>query len=176
VANSRNAVDKAGETPLHCAARAGSVDIVRALLDTAPAASATSNPLDLDVQSKKGDTALILACCWGHGAVASMLRQAGADETLTTRNGWDAAKWAAWFRKKGEKEKKEKAKKEKEKKACRPAPQKPDPADPGDGGTGGHPLPPTKKRRSQSPRRTPGPAGDTAAASSHLSTLSLQHK
>jgi ankyrin repeat protein len=54
----------------------------------------------LDVQSKKGDTPLILASCWGHVAVAQILIEAGADTTLTTRNGWDAARWAHWFTKK----------------------------------------------------------------------------
>ena len=97
MAHASNAMDKAGETPLHCAARAGSVGTVRALLATAAATAW------IDVQSKKGDTPLILARCWGHGVVATVLLEAGADETLTTKNGWDAAKWAAWFRKKDHK-------------------------------------------------------------------------
>jgi hypothetical protein len=33
-------------------------------------------------------------------AVAQILIEAGADTTLTTRNGWDAARWAHWFTKK----------------------------------------------------------------------------
>ena len=81
--------DKVGDLPLHHAARAGSIECSRALLEAQPA--------QLDVQSKKGDTPLILAACWGHTEVAEMLIGAGADQALTTRNGWTAQKWAAKF-------------------------------------------------------------------------------
>ena len=86
--------DKAGDGPLHHAARAGSAECVRALLAAAPDRAAM-----LDAQSKKGDTALILAACHGHAALAALLVAAGADEALTTRNGWDEARWAADWRK-----------------------------------------------------------------------------
>ena len=82
-------VSKVGDTPLHEAARAGSIECCSLLL----AASAD----ELDVQSKKGDTPLILGACWGHAAVCDLLRAAGADETLATRNGWTADRWAAKF-------------------------------------------------------------------------------
>ena len=89
-------LDSAGETPLHCAARAGNIQICQLLM------AVSTQPLN--VQSKKGDTPLILAACHGHVELDSWLREAGADATKTTRNGRDAAGWAVWYQKKVSKE------------------------------------------------------------------------
>ena len=84
-------LDKAGENPLHYAARSGRLQQCQSLLEL----SLSSNMLD--VQSKgKGDTPLILAVCWGFSEVAHLLKEAGADTTKTTRNGWNAERWAGW--------------------------------------------------------------------------------
>jgi hypothetical protein len=81
------AVDKSGETALHGAVRAGSPESLAYLL-AAPSAA-------LDAQSRgKGDTALILACCHAQQECRALLEAAGVDRTLTTRNGWDAERWA----------------------------------------------------------------------------------
>ncbi len=82
-------VDKSGETALHAAARAGHSAILEALL------ASHSGHAMLDKQSRgKGDTALILAACHAHPECRALLEAAGADPTLTTRNGWDAERWA----------------------------------------------------------------------------------
>lgn len=93
--------DKSGETALHKAGRLGSAECCRALLSHPAVAQMDVADFNstLNAASKgKGDTALILASCWGHRAVSSLLEhEYGADPEPTTRNGWNAARWAAWW-------------------------------------------------------------------------------
>jgi ankyrin repeat protein len=117
------AKDKSGENALHHAARAGLPSICRLVLQFAK----QSNPDTclLDAQSiGKGDTPLILAACWGHTECDCALREAGADADLTTRNGWDAVRWAQWFERsakdKGAKKKEKKKKKNEKQKQPQP--------------------------------------------------------
>jgi ankyrin repeat protein len=107
------AKDKSGENALHHAARAGLARLCALILRLA-------HPSDpdrciLNEQSiGKGDTPLILAACWGHEDCDSFLRAEGADADLTTRNGWDAARWAQWWQRSvKDKEKKQKKKQKK---------------------------------------------------------------
>ena len=59
----------------------------------------------LDKQSTgKGDTAMILAGCHGHDAVAQVLRSAGARADIATRNGWRYEDWAKWYLRKAKHE------------------------------------------------------------------------
>jgi ankyrin repeat protein len=70
-----SSVDKAGETPLHLAVRAGNIECCKVLLDSSVIKSAQQAPID--VQSKKGDTPLILAACWGRDHIFNLLLAAG---------------------------------------------------------------------------------------------------
>jgi ankyrin repeat protein len=68
-------------TPLMVATAGGELEIVRCLLDH-PSAAATINRRDQD-----GETALWYACYLGHGGVARLLLERGADPTMASNDG-----------------------------------------------------------------------------------------
>ena len=70
--------DNAGWTPLHAAARTGSVEVARVIMEALPAGGA-------DAAGPDGQTALHRAAFWGHTELVSALLEGGA-----TRNKFDA--------------------------------------------------------------------------------------
>ena len=77
-------------TPLHRAAVVGSLEEVRRFL--------LSCPQSLDVMSKAGKTALMVAADRGHLEVVTALLRAGAQLELQDESGWTALIWAARHR------------------------------------------------------------------------------
>eukprot|EP00891_Asterochloris_glomerata_P006965 jgi/Astpho2/6965/fgenesh1_pg.00107_%23_34_t len=78
------------DRPLHIAVRRGFTGAVVALVEAAKNNPSDRDPLDmeqrlhklLDARSEKGETALMLACAYGHPDVVSYLLKSGADPTL----------------------------------------------------------------------------------------------
>jgi ankyrin repeat protein len=90
-------LDKSGEHALHVAARNGHLAICKLLVES----NGGQESKFLDAQSKgKLDTPLILAASWGHEDCMQYLKEQGADTTLVTRNGTDAAGWLRRARRK----------------------------------------------------------------------------
>jgi ankyrin repeat protein len=92
--------DKGGETILHHAARAGCIGCCRTVLLAAKRHCNIAGLINATTKGK-GDTALILAASWGHEDCMRLLcDEHDADQAMTTRNGWNAARWLqAWFAK-----------------------------------------------------------------------------
>lgn len=71
-----------GESPLHTAARNGSVSIIQQLVDA---------KCDLDIQNKEGLSALHIACQNKNGGAVLQLLKAGADPKLLNKEGLTAS-------------------------------------------------------------------------------------
>lgn len=71
--------DDRGETPLYCAARKGSVQEVRRLLEKGA---------DPNARNNKGLTPLHEAAYWGEAEIVSLLLKAGADPKADNGRGW----------------------------------------------------------------------------------------
>ncbi len=78
-------VNKTGWTPLHYAASAGQVGIIRVLLE---------NHAYIDAESPNGSTPLMMASMYGTQAAAQLLLEEGADPLLKNQRGLTARQFA----------------------------------------------------------------------------------
>ncbi|KAK0725097.1 ankyrin repeat-containing domain protein [Lasiosphaeris hirsuta] len=87
--NPRSSLSDHGDNLLHCAALMGSEAIVRHLLD--------AHGADVNAVNSRGETAFLLACKSGHGAVVDLLLDRGADATICNAYGDNALHWLDSF-------------------------------------------------------------------------------
>jgi ankyrin repeat protein/serine/threonine protein kinase len=76
-------------TLLHAAALFGLLDEVCFLVDM--------EEIDIDAKNSRGETALVLACMWGHESVVQMLLSNSADASLATNEEEDGLYWLCSF-------------------------------------------------------------------------------
>lgn len=78
-------VNKTGWTPLHYAASAGQIDVMRLLLE---------NHAYIDAESPNGSTPLMMASMYGTQAAVQLLLEEGADPLLKNQQGLTALQFA----------------------------------------------------------------------------------
>jgi len=82
-----NVEDMKGWTPLHRVAAAGHTNIAELILAQMGAKHS--------VNDEEDGTALHLACQFGHGEIAALLTDAGAEVSIADQRGWTPLHWAA---------------------------------------------------------------------------------
>lgn len=81
------------DTPLHCAARNGSVEVIKAMVDRAPSVDVERGDVMvlMRMRNGRGNTALHEALRWGHGAAAVKLVQGDPALSFAINNAGESA-------------------------------------------------------------------------------------